>query len=229
VVLRYEIRSEPDEWTLPEEPVPESRLHDLVIDHLKALLSAWAARAGREVMVARNLAIRWVRERPQIGVDPDLCLIEPPPPEGDALRSLQLWQPGHCGPVLAVEVVSLTHPSKDYGSVQDRYAACGAGELWVFDPLLAGPRVNGGPFALQLWRRSGEELERIYAGPGPARSPAVDGWLLVTGAGKTLQICADPQGAQPWLTELEAERAQKEQALQRVRELEAQLQKLKGG
>jgi hypothetical protein len=41
-------------------------------------------RAGRDALVAENLAFRWNERRPSIGVDPDVCLIEPAPP-GDPI------------------------------------------------------------------------------------------------------------------------------------------------
>jgi hypothetical protein len=59
VIIQYEIpRTRPD-WTLPEEPVPESQPHDQTVDLLKAILLAWVARTGRSAQVARNLAVRW--------------------------------------------------------------------------------------------------------------------------------------------------------------------------
>ena len=113
VYLRYEVpRTRPD-WTLPEEPVPESKPHDLTIDLLKAILLAWIARTGRRAEIARNLAVRWDQAHPNRGMDPDLCLIEPPTPEGDDLESLATWEPGHAPPRLAIEVVS-SKAAKDY-------------------------------------------------------------------------------------------------------------------
>jgi Uma2 family endonuclease len=45
-------------------------------------------------------------------------------------------------PILAIEVVSPGHPYKDYVDTPERCAACGIGELWVYDPMLAGPRSS---------------------------------------------------------------------------------------
>jgi hypothetical protein len=69
--LRYPLERVPDEWEIPEVPVPESVAHDQLVSYLVALLSAWAERAGRQALVARNLAVRWVKERPRVGVEPD--------------------------------------------------------------------------------------------------------------------------------------------------------------
>jgi hypothetical protein len=56
---------------------------------------------------------------------------------------------------------------KDYRDVHERYAAFGARELVVFDPLLFGPKSMGGPFSLQVWRRESGVLTVCT----PARDP----------------------------------------------------------
>ncbi len=224
VVLRYEIpRTRPD-WTLPEEPVPESQPHDQALDLLKAILLAWVARSGRSAQVARNLAVRWDEREPNVGVDPDLCLIEPRTPEGDDLESLCTWKPGHAPPRLAIEVVS-SRPRKDYTTAPEKCAAAGVHELWIFDPKLVGPKIGGGPHRIQIWRREDDGFHRISAGDGPARSPAVSGWLVAVHEGQRLRIADDQEGTRWWLTPEERERAEKEAALARVAELEALVRK----
>ena len=47
-------------WELSEEKMPESVLHDEALELLKAIL-AWWARGRENVQIARNLAIRWLR------------------------------------------------------------------------------------------------------------------------------------------------------------------------
>jgi Uma2 family endonuclease len=232
ITLRYAVAFR-DDWALPEEPVPESQPHDLAVELLKALLVAWVARAGLDAQVARNLAFRWVEERPQIGVDPDVCLIAPRTPEGEDLDSLCTWKPGHSAPALAIEVVSASNARKDYATAPERYAASGARELWIFDPRLAGPKSAGGPHRLQIWRRSEDDaFERVYAGEGPARSPELQSWLFVVDEGSKLRIADDAEGTSWWTTAeeaeraaKEAERAAKEAALARVSELEAELRR----
>ncbi len=190
--------------------MPESDTHDYAIDYLKALLLAWVARSGRAITVARNLGIRWVQEEPRFGFDPDLCLIEPPPPETatTTLTSLRLWEPGHTPPRLAVEVVSPGHPYKDYVDTPARCAASGVEELWIYDPLLAGPKREEGPLLLQLWRRDGNTFRRVYAGDGPAHSPYLDAWLHPAASslarGAQLRISDDVNGTRPWLTKAES-------------------------
>ena len=74
-----------------------------------------------------------------------------------------------------------------------------------------GPRLGGGPFRLQVWRRTdGDSFERVHAGDGPARSEALDAYLLVVDEGSKLRLADDPGGEQLWLTPEERERAGKE-------------------
>lgn len=219
VRIAYEVPRYRPDWTLPEVPVPESQTHDQSLDLLKALLLAWVARTGQSALVARNLAVRWVEERPQIGIDPDVCVIAPRPPDADALTSLRTWQPGQPAPRLAIEVVSATHPYKDYVIAPEKYAACGVGELWVFDPLMEGPKSAGGPHRIQVWRREEDVLTRVYAGEGPAWSDAVQAWLFATSEGRRLRISDDAQGTRWWETGEESARTREAEA--RAREAEA--------
>jgi hypothetical protein len=164
------------------------------------------------------------------------------------LKSLKLWEPGRVPPRLAIEVVSTSLPHKDYGSIQERYAAMGVEELVVFDPLLCGPRSLGGPVALQLWRRDATlAFQRMQFGPDPVHSQVLDAWFIADG--RDLQISNDRRGTLLWLTaeeqlvsaQSEAERAhaeaerahaeaeQERQARQdlerRVQELESKFQR----
>lgn len=238
VTLRYQVQPTRDDWVLPEEPVPESLLHSQAVDLLQALLLAWVARARLDAQVATNLAVRWVKERPNVGLDPDVCLIVPKPPEGDFLESVCTWKPGHRAPRLAIEVVSKGHPYKDYATAPEKYAASGVDELWVFDPLMVGPRALGGPYALQLWVRAPDgAFERVYSGASPAFSPTLQAWLFVVDEGRKLRIADDREGTRWWRTpteealgEAERARAEKEDAraemdaaLARIAELEAEL------
>jgi hypothetical protein len=203
----------PTRWRLDETPVPESTLHDQAVALLVLLLAAWAERSGRQARVARNLALRFFEADPRIGLDPDAALYDPAPPDFDALASVSTWQPGHAAPKVAIEVVSAGHPTKDYVEAPAKYDASGTGELWVFDPLLAGPTRGGGPYRLQLWARGpGGRLERVYAGSGPCRSPYLGAWLVVVEGGRRLRLSDDAKGRRLWPTAEEAERAAKEAA-----------------
>jgi Uma2 family endonuclease len=209
--LVYEVAASRDEWFLSEDKVPESRPHDRASEAVLAQLDAMVARTRRDAIVCRNLAIRWDEDRPGIGVDPDVCLIEPAPPEGEDLFSLLLWQTGHYPPLLAVEIVSTSRPGKGYSQSPEKYAANGTKELWVFDPRLAGPKAMNGPFRLQVWRRDeNDDFRRVYAGEGPAWSEALGAWAFAVNEGRSLRIADDEAGTSWWMTREEAERAAKE-------------------
>lgn len=239
--LHYEVEPYPSSWFIEDdEKVPASRPHYLKGDRIVGLLLGWKARTGRDVQVGRELAVRWDKRFPKVGVDPDVYMVEPPPPEGDEVMSLRTWEAGHYPPLLAVEIVSPSRPEKDYGSSPLKYAACGTDELWVFDPKLAGPKAMGGPFRIQMWQRDDNgQLTRVYTGEGPVYSEVLDAWVFAVDDGRSLAIADDVAGTRWWMTPeetaradaeteraaKETERAAKEQALQRVAELEAMLAK----
>lgn len=224
VQIVYDVPDADDRWVLQEDDnLPESALHNEVSLLLVQILRAWARRSRRDARVGRNLALRWNQARPQVGVDPDVYVVEPPPPEGDDIKSLCTWKPGHVPPRVAVEVVSEWAPEKDYVEAPEKYAASGTGELWVFNPLLAGPSVRGGPFVLQVWRRDEEgPFRRVYAGAGPARSEALGGWLVVTDGGRRLRLADNLEGQRLWLTVAEEAEAE-------VARLRAEVERLRGG
>jgi Uma2 family endonuclease len=231
VVVRYELPGFSERWTLPEQTVPESAWHDACLELVKALLVAWLKRTARAAEVYRDIAVRVRSDRPNVGFDPDICLVDPAPPEGTELESLKLWRADHAAPALVVEVVSPHHPHKDYSEIPEKCAAAGVGELVVFDPRLAGPRSGGGPHLLQLWRLlPGEGFVRVHAASTAAFSQVIGAWWVPIEGGSRLGVSEDPDGQKPWLTleqservAKEAERAAKEDALRRVAELEAEL------
>ncbi|HEU5076227.1 MAG TPA: Uma2 family endonuclease [Polyangiaceae bacterium] len=210
--MQYSLPRSLPEWELPEVPVPESPVHDEIADRLRGVLVAWNDRTSQVGAVRRNLAIRWDEVHPRVGVDPDVCWLETVPPgfhEGE-VDSLKLWLPGHAVPPLAVEIVSRSHPYKDYGRVQDKYAVVGVRELWVYDPYRFGPRARGGPVLLQLWVRTTDGvLREIHHGDAPVRSPLLGAWLLPRAKGH-LELADEADGTGPWLTSAEVERARAE-------------------
>jgi Uma2 family endonuclease len=213
--LHYWIAPAVDAWVLPEEKVPESRDHDLLARYLVSVLEASIAARGIDAIIGHNLAVRWIESAPRVGVDPDVCWIEPAPPSGDRLTSLCTWKAGRAVPRLAIEVVSQHHPYKDYVDVQEKYAACGVPELWVIDAELRGPRHLGGPVPLQVWRRDDAgAYVRVHASGEAYHCAELDAWVRV--ADKTARISDDAAGRKPWLTREETAEA-------RVRELEAKL------
>jgi Uma2 family endonuclease len=236
VSLRYRVGSSPEAWVLPEGTVPESTAHDGAVNRIQSILGAWAARVGNGARIARNLAVRWLPKYPSTGLDPDVCVLLPGPADFDDLSSYRVWE--RPPPPLAFEVVSASHPYKDYRTVHEGYAAMGVLELVVFDPQLFGPKALGGPVLLQLWRRdTAGALERVHFGNDPVYSNVLEAWLGADG--RDLVISDDRAGRQRWPTEAarlesviervqaQAERVQLEKAEleQRVAELEAALAK----
>ncbi len=234
-------------WVLKDETVPESSVQDNAARTMDSTWRGWARRLRRAVSIHRNLALRWNPRNPRIGVDPDVCLLEPPPATPDAaLTSLRTWEPGNDPPRVAFEVVSEHNADKDYDLGPRKHAAAGVGELWVFDPLRLGPDDDGGPWALQVWNRGEDDaLRRVYAGDGPAWSEFFAAWLVVSSDGMLLRMSDDEEGTGRWPTEAEEteheraekdralaqvthERAEKERALARVAEVEALLAATRG-
>ncbi|MFO0602351.1 MAG: Uma2 family endonuclease [Polyangiales bacterium] len=211
-------------------------------DAVQHTFEARVAADGLDVSVLANVAPRWNRSQPTVGVDPDVMWVEPRLPKG--LRSVLTWEPGVKPPRVAVEIVGRETAHKDYNHGPSKYAASGTRELWVFDPDGFGRTDTGeGPWVLQVWRRQRGRFVRVYAGDGPARTEALDAWLVVKGG--LLRVADDREGQRLWPTLGEAraaaeERAASEAAVRvaadaradaadaRVRELEALLAKLRG-
>lgn len=229
IALTYPQVVDWDDWWIPEGTVPQATYHDIAVGRLQELLTDFVQREGRDAFVARDLAIRYLKERPQIGIDPDVCVLDPVPPDVTELPSLCLWKEGHLRPPLCIEVVSESHPNKDYVTIHERYACMHAAEVVVFDPMLRGPKAHGGPVPLQLWRRSNESVfERASFGANPAYCEYLGAWFIP--AGRTLEIADDREGRNLWQSAAERERAEKERERElrlslerRVRELERQV------
>jgi hypothetical protein len=224
VSVRYPVPTTPAAWVLPEGTVPESPVHHDVAHRLTQLLEAWALRQPQPIRVLRNLALRWLEEYPRTGIDPDVCLLAPPPDNLDDLGSLCLWKPGHVAPPLCFEIVSVNHPYKDYTALQDRYAALGTRELVVFDPMLAGPPSLGGPVSLQLWKRDVTgAFERVHFGSAPAYSDVLDAWLVPEG--RALHLADDRAGLKRWSTLAEQARAESGQARAEAQQAQAEAER----
>jgi len=130
-----------------------------------------------------------------------VCIVERPPPFASEIESLKLWEANHGPPRFAFEAVSRNHPYKDYVTVPEKCAIVGVQELVVFDPLLAGPHSGGGPFLLQVWRRTAQgRFERVYKGDGPARCEYHDAFLIADATNRTLDIALQPTGKGRWPT-----------------------------
>lgn len=199
ISLRYRVGRSPEAWLIPEVPVPESTAHDAALHRIFSLLTAWATRSGNGARITRNLAVHWLKEHPKTGLDPDVAVLLPAPQDFDELTSYKLWEPGRSPPPLAIEVVSGSHPYKDYSMVHEGYAAMGVQELLVFDPQLFGPKAMGGPVAMQLWRRDlAGGFERIHFGNDAVYSTVLDAWFSVDA--RQLIIADDRAALQRWPT-----------------------------
>ncbi len=212
VEVLYEIPTTDPRWVLHDDVnEPESVLQDKNSRKLVDVLEHWISTRGVSARAGSNIALRWDPDSPQVGVDPDVYLVEPDMPEGELARSLCTWKPGHHAPRVCIEVVSERTAEKDYGDGPDRYAASGVHELWVFDPRRCGSGSRGGPFLLQVWRRDARgRFRRVYAGDKPARSEELDAWIVPVDEDTHLRIADDPEGVRLWPTRAEYERAEKE-------------------
>jgi Uma2 family endonuclease len=210
VEVRHRVTGFSERWIIPEVPVPEAAWHDGCLRLLFAVLERWLARTRIDAAVYRNIAIRVNRENRRVGFDPDICLMRPAPANATELESIRLWE--HEPPVLAIEVVTPSHPYKDYVESPDKCAAAGVSELVVFDPKLVGPRIHGGPELLQLWRRAPDGgFERTYVGSGPVRSEVLDALFVFSDEERRLRL-ADADTGAFWPTAEEAARASEEAA-----------------
>jgi Uma2 family endonuclease len=220
----FRVPSWSERWVLEDGvTMPETSEHRLTCELLEMILRAWIARTGRDAAVYANLALRWDEEHPAVGVDPDVCLVDPTPPDAK-LRSLRTWEPGHAAPRVAVEVVSRDTAEKDYFEGPAKYAASGTRELWVFDPERRG-RGALGPSVLQVWRRMDDgAFRRVFAGDAPAYSDELGAWLVVTDDGTRLRLADDEAGERRWLTGEEAARAQAQADRERAQAERAQAQ-----
>jgi Uma2 family endonuclease len=248
VDIAYRLDGLTESWTIPEIPVPEAPWHDRALERLKALLVSWVGRNGRDAIVFRDVVIGVRKDKPRWGFNPDICIVEPPPPSASTIDSVRLWEPGHRPPVFVVEVVSRRHPYKDYVTVPDKCGLLdGVKELVVFDPWLAGPEAAGGPYLLQFWRRTEAGLLRTYCGSEPVYSEYLDALLVPDRAARRLNVAS--RSGEPWQTPEEeahdrevqardAEAQAREAAAQarerelsaqaRIAELEAELRRLRG-
>ncbi len=212
VRLAYTVEPGDDEWDLPEGTVPESVPHSDASFHLRDVLSNHYA-DDPDTVVAQNLAIRWNVQRPAAGVDPDVCVLRPAPPDGRQLQSLKLWQPGVPTPAISFEIVSKNHPHKDYSRQQDGHSFTGVRELVIHDPHGYGPRTMGGPKTLHLWRRQPEgSFVRVAFGDGPVFSEVLAAWIIPDG--NLLQIADESDGSGQWKSTAELRDEQCERANQ---------------
>ena len=194
-----------DRWVLPEVNWPE-----LLVERLRQVVLAWVDRASHVVRLGRNMAVRWDREHPEFWFDRDLYVVEPAS-EGAHVLSLRVWQPDPLVPS-SVEIAGPGGPDKHSLVLPAKYyAARDVREVWVLDTTLFGPKVEGRPHRIQIWRRlEDDRFERVVAAAGRVWSETVQRWVHATGHATgedgsfQVCICAGDASREPQLTASDA-------------------------
>ena len=199
--------SYPADWYIEDdEPVAQSVEHQLHEFNAQSRFLAWKERTNQEhLLIGCELACRWDSNHPGVGIDPDVYVVSMPPrdPKTGNIYRLRTWESGNEPPLLAIEIVSKSRPGKDYSSSPTRHDLLGTFELWVFDPDMSGYCPDQPPVPLQVFQReTNHRLVKVYAGPGPFFSDAVDAWVMVIDA--ELVIADDAEGKNRWPTLEEA-------------------------
>jgi hypothetical protein len=181
--------------------------------------------AGR-AFIGSEQFLYWDPTDPKKCLAPDLMVRREGPDL--PLPCLKVWEGG--APQLAVEIVSPSDNSaRDWDEKLERYRQSGVAEVVRFDP-------EHPDHPLRLWDRvEGDLVERALDGPAALKCDALGlYWHHQRDArlGRILRLARDPLGQQLLLTpeeqraqEREQERAEKEAALLRIAELEAELRR----
>ena len=221
-------------WYLTdEEDMGEATEHALIITDLESSLKVLAReRSWRRVLINHDQFFAWLSEEPLVRVSPDVYLLDDPPPRPYP-RMWETWREGVHPPRFAVEVVS-DEWRKDYDDNPPKYAQLGCRELVLFDPEAAlGTTASSKRVPLQVYRLGADGLSmRVYRGPGPAPSRAIDAWLVVVAddGAVTLRVARDDVGLDIVPTAEEAsaaERRAREEAERQLAELRDELARLR--
>lgn len=141
--------------------------------------------------------------------------------QSQLLPSWKTWE--HGAPEVGVEIVSDSDArEREVAEKLERYRQAGVREVVIFDPERRDTLLRC------FDRFDGDLVERDPADPEARRCDAlVAYWCIVVDAelGPTLRLSRDRDGLELLPTPEEAERAQKEAALRRIEELEAELAK----
>jgi hypothetical protein len=222
--VRARTRSDDPTIYPEEERVGEDLLQRWIIELLRPLLEWWLLGRGVRALVGADQFIYWRQHDPHARIAPDLYLLPGVDPR-TRVRTWKIWR-DRVVPSFAFEVVSQDW-QKDYAEVIDRYADLGVPEVVVFDP---GFDEHAEGVRWQVWRRVGKRgLVRVEAtNADRVRSKTLRCWLRAVGEGRDLRvrIAADARGDDLVPTPEEAERAAKEAALRRVKDLEAKLRRI---
>jgi Uma2 family endonuclease len=211
--------SYPADWYIEDdEPVGQDPDHQEDEFIMQSTLLAWRKRTKQEhLLIGCEMACRWDSAFPKVGVDPDVYVVDRPPPRNKKgkIGSLRTWEGGHHPPLLAIEIVSDSRPGKDYKDSPEKHDLLGTFELWIFDPHLSGYTKEQPPVPLQVFQRETNHcLVQMHAGAGPYRSDALDAWVMVIE--DELVIADDREGNDRWPTLEEAEKRRADEEAQRA-------------
>lgn len=217
-----------------EERVGEDLLQRWIVELLRPLLQWWLSQRGVRALVGADQFIYWRQHDPHARVAPDVYVLPGVDPH-TRVRTWKIWL-DRIAPSFALEVVSQDW-EKDYAEVIPRYDELGVAEVLVFDP---GYAEHPDGVRWQVFRRIGKRgLVRVEAtSASGVRSKALGCWFRAVGEGRDMRIriAEGPHGdhlvatpeerEEAERTVKEAERTAREAALARVRELEAELDRL---
>jgi len=207
-----------------EAPVPETLRH---LELRTALYLSIRLELRGRATVSSDQFVYWDPTDPEQCLAPDVAVRR-----GSPAASLDVWKTWELGaPELAVEIVSEhDRPEQQARQKLERYRRAGVAEIARFDA--EHPTAPLRLFDL----RGGDLVERDLRAPEAFHCDTLDlYWTVRDDAeiGLTLRLARDPNGKdlvptpeeamQVERAEKEAERAAKEEALLRVRELEAEL------
>jgi hypothetical protein len=229
-----------------EERVGEDILQRWIMELLRPLLQWWLTRRGVKAFVGADQFIYWRQHDPHARLAPDIYVLPGVDP-CTRVRTWKLWQ-DRVVPSFAFEVASRDW-EKDYFEMPARYDELGVKELVVFDPGFGAHRDG---VQWQVFRRVGKRgLVRVEATSADrVRSKQLGCWLRAVGTGRELRVRLGEgsrgENLVPTIEEAEhaakeqeraakeqeraakeQERAAKEAALARVKELEAELHRIR--
>ncbi|WP_234023719.1 Uma2 family endonuclease [Sorangium cellulosum] len=210
----------PSPLHFPEQAtVPETKRHLELRTLLYLVLKTFADRHT----IGSDQFVYWLASNPRRCLAPDAFVRLGTP--DTTFRSWKTWERG--APELAVEIVSdHDDDTADWDEKLDRYHELGVLELVRFDP--AAPEGQ----RLRVWDRiQGDLVEREVEADHTACDVLGLHWVVAASNGMpvALRLARDPAGRDLVLTAEEAAEVRAKAAERRIAELEAELQRQRGG
>ena len=189
----------------------EHELQRLIAEALRPMIERWFAQQRTLAHVGADQFFYWAEGDSSQRIAPDVYVV-PDVPQNPPVASWKLWE-SSARPSFALEVVG-QDIDKDYDDNPVLYRALGLDELVLFDPH-ATPRSRR-RLRWQVFRKlRARGLVRTHVFNGDrVHSRALGCWLreLTVDGRLTLRLATGEQGDDLIPTELEAERAAREQA-----------------